>query len=128
MSDLLAEVSLCGLLHLTQDHSGDLLRGEGLLTLVCSSLDLDMGLRALLNDLEGVELDVILDSLVRPLSSNKPLGIEDGVLRVAGQLVLGGVPDESLALSGEGHVAGGDSVALVIGDDLNTAVFENSNT
>ena len=70
----------------------------------------------------------MLDGLVGPLSANQPLSIEDGVLGVAGQLVLGGVPNQSLSLGSEGHVARGDSVTLVIGDDLNTAVLEYSHT
>ena len=95
VSHLLAQVGLSGLLHLGQDHGGDLLGGEGLVSLICPCLDLDMGLGALLNDLEGVELDVILDSLVSPVSANQPLGIEHGVLGVAGQLVLSGVSNLS---------------------------------
>ena len=90
MGDLLAQVGLGGLLHLGEDHGGDLLGGEGLLSLA-TGLDLDVGLGHLLDHLEGVELDVGLDCLVGPLPADHPLGVEHGVLGVTGQLVLGGV-------------------------------------
>lgn len=47
-------------------------------------------------DLEGPELDVLLDSRFIELSSDEPLSIEDGVGRIPGGLVLGGISDESL--------------------------------
>ena len=126
MGDLLSEVSLSGLLHLDQDHGGDFLSSEDLLPLV--GLQLDVRLGVLLNDLEWEVLDVVLDCGVGPIAANEPLGVENGVLGVGGQLVLGSITNQTLTLSGESHVGGGDTVALVVGDDLNAAVLEHSDT
>ena len=125
VGNLLAKERLCGLLHLGQHHSRDLLSCKGLLAL--AGLDLDVRLGVLLNKLEGEELDVSLDGLVGELTSDETLGVEDGVLGVGGQLVLGGVTDQSLAVGSEGDIAGSDTVALVVRDDLNTSIFEYAN-
>ena len=125
VGDLLSKESLSGLLHLGEHHGRDLLRSKGLLTL--AGLNLDVRLGVLVDKLEGEELDVGLDSLVGELTPDETLGIEDGVLRVGGQLVLGGVADQPLAVSGECNIARGDTVALVVGDDLNSSVLEHSN-
>jgi hypothetical protein len=53
-----------------------------------------MGLGILLDNLEGEELDVILDVLVAPVPANETLRVEDGVLRVRRQLILGRVTDQ----------------------------------
>ena len=93
MSDLLAQVGLSGLLHLAEDHGKDLLGGEALVSLPGAGVDLDVGLGLLLDHLEGVEFDVGLDRLVRPLPADQSLGVEHGVLGVASQLVLGSISD-----------------------------------
>merc|ERR550517_982603 len=126
VGDLLSKESLGSLLHLDKHQGGDLLSGEGLLTL--ASLDLHVRLGVLVDQLKGEELDVGLDGLVGELAPDQTLGIEDGVLGVGRQLVLGSVPDQPLAVGGEGNIAGSDSVALVVGNDLNSAVLEHSNT
>lgn len=73
-------------------------------------------------------LEILLDRGVSPGAADQPLGIEHGVLGVRGQLVLGGVADETLSLAGEGHVGRRDAVSLVVGDDFHTAVLENADT
>ena len=117
---LVSEVSLGDFLHLGEDHGGDLLGLEFLhLTLV---LDDDHGLLVEAGlDLEGPELDIILDSLVRKLASDESLGIEDSVGGVSGDLRFGGISNETLILS-EGHVGGGGVKSLIVGDDLNFLV------
>lgn len=52
---------------------------------------------------------------------------EDGVVGVHGDLVLGGISDETLAV-GESHVGRRRTVSLVVGDDLDLAVHEHSDT
>ena len=80
------KVALSNLLHLAQNHGGDLLGSEGLLRSL--NLDLDAGLAILqhksvgrfgnveryaylANNLEGEVLDVILNLLLVELASNK---------------------------------------------------------
>ena len=101
VGDLLAKERL-GALHLAQNQSRDLLSCKGLLAL--DGLHLYVRLGVLLNKLAGEELDVSLDSLVGQLKSNETLGAEDGVLEVSGQLVLGGVTNQSLAVGSKGDV------------------------
>lgn len=50
------------------------------------------------------------------------------VLGVAGELVLRGIADKTLALLGKGHVRRSDTVTLVVGDDFHTAVLKNTDT
>ena len=118
MGDLLAKGRLGGLLLLGQNHTYAA-------NVFWPWLDVRLGV--LLNKLEGEELDVSLDGLVGELTSDETLGVEDGVLGVGGQLVLGGVTDQSLAVGSEGDIAGSDTVALVVRDDLNTSIFEYAN-
>jgi hypothetical protein len=82
-------------------------------------LDLDDGLSSLVNDLVRPVLHVGLNIGVRELSSNESLGVEDGVVRVHGDLVLGGITDETLRVV-ESDVRRGGSVTLVVGDNLDT--------
>ena len=86
------------------------------------------GVGVLVNQLEGEELDVRLHSLIGELTADETLGVKDCVLRVGGQLVLGGVTHQPLTIGSEGDIAGSDTVALVVGNDFNTSVLENSNT
>lgn len=113
--DGLTEVSLGGLSHLGEDHGGDLLRSEGLL--LALELDLDDGLATLVDDLEGEVLHVGLDLSVGELATDQTLGIEDSVLGVHGDLVLGGITDQTLGV-GETDERGSGSVTLVVGDNV----------
>ena len=89
------------------------------LLLLSLVLDLDDGLSTLVDDLVRPVLHVGLNISVRELSSDESLGVEDGVVRVHGDLVLGGITDESLRVV-ESDVRGGGSVTLVVGDNLDT--------
>lgn len=70
-------------------------------------------------------LHVGLDLCVGKLASNEALGVEDGVVGVHGDLVLGGITDETLVV-GESDVGGGGAVSLVVGDDLNAVVLPDT--
>jgi len=63
------------------------------LLLLTTVLDLDDGLGSLVNDLEGPVLHVGLDLVVGELTTDQSLGVENGVVRVHGDLVLGGISD-----------------------------------
>jgi hypothetical protein len=117
------KVSLSGLTHLGQDHGRDLFGGE--LLLLTLELNLDDGLATLVNDLEGEVLHVGLDLSVGKLAANETLGVEDGVVRVHGDLVLGGITDQTLGVS-EGDERRGGAVALVIGNDVASILSEDT--
>ena len=94
--DSLAEVRLGGLTHLGEDHGGDLLGGEGLG--LALELNLDVGLTTLVDDLEGEVLHVGLDLRIGELATDQSLGVEDSVLGVHGDLVLGGITNQTLGV------------------------------
>ena len=70
-------------------------------------------------------LHVALDGGVGEVSADQPLGVEDCVAGVDGDLVLGWVSDQSLGV-GECNIGGGGSVTLVIGDNLNLKKKKNN--
>jgi hypothetical protein len=61
-------------------------------------LDLNVGLAALVDDLEGEMLHVGLNLSVIELASNETLRIEYSVMGVHRNLVLGGIANQPLAL------------------------------
>lgn len=67
--NLLAKLGLSNLLHLGEDHGGDLLGGESLG--LAEVLNLNHGVAALLDDLEGPRLDILLDNGVIEGTSDK---------------------------------------------------------
>lgn len=121
--DSSAEVSLSSLAHLDEDHGGDLLGCEVLG--LALELDLADWLASLVDDLEREVLHVGLDLGVGKLATDQTLGVEDGVGWVHGDLVLGGITDQTLGVS-EGNERGGCAVALVVGNDLNAVISEDT--
>jgi hypothetical protein len=117
------QVCLGRLAHLDQDHGGDLLGGE--LLLLALELDLHDGLSGAVDDLEREVLHIRLDLGVGELAADEALGIEDGVGGVHGDLVLGGITDQALGV-GEGDEGRGGAVPLVVGDDLDAVIAEDT--
>ena len=72
-------------------------------------------------------LDVGLDFGVRVLATDETLSIEDGVVRVHRDLVLGGIADETLGV-GERDIGWRRAVALVVRNDLDTIVLPDTDT
>eukprot|EP00123_Amoebidium_parasiticum_P009570 comp19561_c0_seq1/m.22956 comp19561_c0_seq1/g.22956 ORF comp19561_c0_seq1/g.22956 comp19561_c0_seq1/m.22956 type:complete len:252 (+) comp19561_c0_seq1:1358-2113(+) len=123
---LVAEIGLSSLLHLDEHHGRNLLRGKDLLTHI--RLDHDVGLAVLIAELEGQVLAVVLHGLLGPLATNKALSVKNGVFRVGGQLVLGGITHQPLTVLGKGNIRRCNTITLVVGDDLHTAILENTHT
>ena len=126
MGDGGSQVLLGGLLHLGEDHGGDFLWGESLAFSVVD-LNIDMGLLALLDDLEWEEFLVTLDGLVAVHATDQTFGIEDSIGRVGSKLVLGGVTNQSFTLIGEGNIGRGDTVTLIVGNNFYTSIFKYTN-
>ena len=94
MGDLLSKENLSSLLHVGQDHGADILGAENLGSLV--GIYLHRGIGGLPNRFEGTEFDIILQRLVRPVTTNHPLGF--GVLGVDGRLALGWPPRQDITV------------------------------
>jgi len=122
--NLLTQVVLGGLLHLLQNHGGHFLRGEHLLLAVDQNLNVRLGV--LLDDLEGQQFLILRDGLVRVLATDKTLDIEQGLGRVDGGLILGGLTNQTLILT-EGDVGRSDTVTLIVRDDFDAAVLHDTN-
>jgi hypothetical protein len=84
------------------------------LLVLATVLDLNNGLGTLVDDLERPVLHVCLNLGIGELATDQALGVEDGVVGVHGDLVLGGIANETLRVV-EGDIRGSGSVALVVG-------------
>jgi len=122
--NLLADLDLGNLLHLEEDHGGDLLGGEGLG--LAEVLDLDLGVAAVVDNLEGPGLDVLLDGGVIEAATDETLDIEDGVDGVHSSLVLGSLTDQTL-LVGERNERRGGERTLLVGNDLDIGTLVRGN-
>ena len=87
-----------------------------------------MGLVVLVDDGEWEEFDVRLDRWLIPATTDQTLNIKHGVLRIAGQLILGGISDQTISLTSESNIGGSDTVTLVVSNDLNATILVDSNT
>ena len=118
LGDVLAEVFLRGLLHLLEDHRGDLLRRVEL------AVDVHAGGIVLATDhLVRHPLDFLRDHIVG--FAHEPLDGEDGVVRIGDGLALGRVADLALAAVGECDDGRGGALSLVIDDDGRLVAFHH---
>mmetsp|Transcript_61485 Transcript_61485/g.70505 ORF Transcript_61485/g.70505 Transcript_61485/m.70505 type:complete len:335 (-) Transcript_61485:480-1484(-) len=122
--NLLTEETFSGFSHFGQDHGGDFLRLESLdFTL---ELNFDDGLSTgSFNDLEWPVRHIALNGVFVEFTTNKSLGIENGVFGVSGNLILGGVTNKTLGF-GESNIRGSGSVSLIVGNDFNLIVLHHS--
>ena len=122
--DGLAEIGFSDLLHLGKHHGRDFLSLE----LLSFALEVDTDERLLTGarlDAEGPEGDVVLDSTVRELPTDKTLGVEDSICWISGGLIFGCVTNESFLL-GEGDIGGGSVDTLIVSDDFDTLVLPDT--
>jgi len=123
--DSSSEVSLSSLSHLDQDHRRDFFWCE--LLVLSLELNLDNWLSGTVDDLEWEVLHIGLNLRICELATNQTLRIEDSVDWVHGDLVLGGISDQTLGIceSDEGRSG---TVSLVVGDNFDSVITENTNT
>ena len=60
-------------------------------------------------------------------ATDKTLGVEDGVARVHGSLVFGGITNQSFGI-GECHIRWRGTISLIIGNDFHFTMLEHTNT
>lgn len=80
-------------------------------------IDLDARLSITANDLEWKVLHILLHISIGELASNQSLDIENGSLRVTGELILCGISDEAFII-GESDPGRCNSVTLIVGENL----------
>jgi hypothetical protein len=114
------------LFHLGQNHGRDFFS----IKLFYFSFELDGNLRFVIRSRFNLKWPVfyfLLDDVVVEISPDESLGIENGVQWVLGGLVVGSITDQSFVLS-ETDVRWCGSVTLLVGDDLDSIVFPETDT
>mmetsp|Transcript_33186 Transcript_33186/g.71530 ORF Transcript_33186/g.71530 Transcript_33186/m.71530 type:complete len:158 (+) Transcript_33186:1532-2005(+) len=124
MVHLFAKIILSCLLHLGQNHGGNLLRSHHLVLTL--HLDADHWLAGLVHDFVWQELDVLLHRGVLEAPADQTLHVKQCLGRIDGGLVLGSLSNKPFVV-GKCDVRRRDSVALIIRDDLYSAILVNSN-
>ncbi len=72
-------------------------------------------------------LHISLNLRIGKFATDQSLCVEDSVVGVHGDLVLGSVTDQPLVVR-KGDIRRGRSVTLVIGNDFDTVVLPDTNT
>mmetsp|Transcript_22408 Transcript_22408/g.63507 ORF Transcript_22408/g.63507 Transcript_22408/m.63507 type:complete len:137 (-) Transcript_22408:197-607(-) len=73
-------------------------------------------------DFEWEQLLVALDRVVVVVAADQSLDVKEGPGRILRGLVLGGIPDQSRPVLQEGNVGRGDTIALLVGADVDPVV------
>jgi len=122
----LAQVGLGNVLHLGENHGTYFFGLESLFFSLV--VDLDDGRASWSGDnFERPMLHVGLNGSVGEFSSDQTLGVEDSIMRIHGSLGLGGISDKTFGL-GESNIRRGSTVALVVGNYLDTVISPNADT
>mmetsp|Transcript_3538 Transcript_3538/g.3327 ORF Transcript_3538/g.3327 Transcript_3538/m.3327 type:complete len:252 (-) Transcript_3538:2-757(-) len=124
VSNIFSKEDLGGTLHLLKNHGGNLLGGE--LLGGSSNSNLDNGLVGVRDNLIRYELLIGLYGFVRVITSDKTLNVENGVFGVDGGLILGSISYQTVTVVHEGDVRRCDTITLVVGNDFDTSILEDS--
>mmetsp|Transcript_17758 Transcript_17758/g.26310 ORF Transcript_17758/g.26310 Transcript_17758/m.26310 type:complete len:144 (+) Transcript_17758:117-548(+) len=89
-------------------------------------LHLNIWLAVPVDDFEGKQFDVALNSFVIEVSPNQSFHIEHSGLWIHSCLILCSITDQSLARSIPCDVGRGDPVSLIIGHDFDPPISKNS--
>ena len=69
---------------------------------------------------------ICLYCLIRVFSTNQPFRIKHGILGIDGGLVFGGIADETFSGFGEGNIRRSDTIALIVGNDVDFPILEDT--
>mmetsp|Transcript_1413 Transcript_1413/g.2934 ORF Transcript_1413/g.2934 Transcript_1413/m.2934 type:complete len:260 (+) Transcript_1413:610-1389(+) len=126
-SDLPAQVSLGGGLHLGQNESRNLFGTHHAFLPILG--DADAGISELVrNDLKGHQFLVFLNRGVGIVSADQALDVVDGVFRVDGGLIQGSIAHQSLVGVGKRNNGRSDAISLVVGNDFSGSIFVHRDT
>ena len=124
VGNLFTQISFCNFLHLDEDHGWDFFSRKGFFSL--RRFNLHMRFSLFVDNLEREVFQIVLNCLVRPFPSYQSLGIKDCVLGVCGELIFSCISNETFSFCCECDIGWGDTVTLVVCNNFNTAVFEDS--
>mmetsp|Transcript_2092 Transcript_2092/g.3811 ORF Transcript_2092/g.3811 Transcript_2092/m.3811 type:complete len:656 (-) Transcript_2092:222-2189(-) len=124
--DVFSKENLSSRFHLLQDHGRNFFGSEPL-GLSCNSYFYNGLVRVGCNCI-WYKLLISLNRLVREVSSDKTLHIENGIFRVDGGLILCSISHKTISVVHECDVGGCDTVTLIVGNNFNSTILENTDT
>mmetsp|Transcript_76632 Transcript_76632/g.121004 ORF Transcript_76632/g.121004 Transcript_76632/m.121004 type:complete len:126 (+) Transcript_76632:613-990(+) len=124
MLNFLTQIIFCCFLHLRQNHGRNLLWCHGLI--LALNLDADHWLSSRIYDREGQKFHVFLHGRISKSPTNQTLHIEKGLRWVDRGLIFRSFANQALIIC-ESNIRRGDSVALIIGDNLYPAILKDTN-